>query len=48
MANKKVLDFRKSVTEKFIENLKKDGLAWKQGWDASSLMPSNGKTGALY
>lgn len=48
MANKKVLDFRKSVTEKFIENLKKDGLAWKQGWDAGSLMPSNGKTGTLY
>lgn len=48
MANKKILDFRKSVTEKFIENLKKDGLAWKQGWDAGSLMPSNGKTGALY
>lgn len=48
MANKRVLEFRKNVTEMFINGLKKDGLAWKQGWDSESLLPSNANTGALY
>lgn len=48
MANKRVLEFRKNVTEMFIDGLKKDGLAWKQGWDSESLLPSNANTGALY
>ncbi len=48
MANKRVLEFRKNVTEMFVDGLKKDGLAWKQGWDSESLLPSNANTGALY
>lgn len=48
MANKRVLEFRENVTEMFIDGLKKDGLAWKQGWDSESLLPSNANTGALY
>lgn len=48
MANKKALEFRRSVAKMFIDGLKKDGLSWKKGWASDSFLPSNPNTGTLY
>ena len=48
MANKKSEEFRRQVADMFIEGLRKDGLAWKQGWKSESILPTNAKSGIPY